>query len=206
MTPIERVRARSAARNTLGVSPNASKEDISKAWHRKARRLHPDRHDGDAAAFHRAREAHDMLMAEISADCSRDSRSNSRSNAPGRKPDWRRPVLRQREIPVPAGADAACRAQLEAQGEAANGHVPALIRQCGREVTFVFRSALGKGCNHAALPAWGARSGDGMAAHPVRFSSPVSGSGMVILPEEMRAAQFPDARRVRLQFTGTPAQ
>ena len=55
---------RDAALGELGLTPDASDDDIRRAWRRLARETHPDLHPGDDAAgskFARAREAYEAL-------------------------------------------------------------------------------------------------------------------------------------------------
>ena len=50
----------------LGVSRDATQEEIKRAFRRKARETHPDANPGDAAAEHRFREA--ALAYEVLSD------------------------------------------------------------------------------------------------------------------------------------------
>ena len=50
--------------NTLGVSRNANKDDIKRAYRRLVQKYHPDRNPGNKAAeekFKQVREAYDVL-------------------------------------------------------------------------------------------------------------------------------------------------
>ncbi len=58
---------RDAALGELGLTPDASDEDIRRVWRRLARETHPDLHPGDAGAaskFARVREAYEALTTE----------------------------------------------------------------------------------------------------------------------------------------------
>jgi curved DNA-binding protein CbpA len=47
--------------DTLGIAPDASADEIKKAYRKKAMETHPDREGGDAAAFQAVEQAHQVL-------------------------------------------------------------------------------------------------------------------------------------------------
>lgn len=47
--------------DTLGVTPDASKSDIKKAYRSKAQKAHPDKEGGDEEVFHQIQVAYDVL-------------------------------------------------------------------------------------------------------------------------------------------------
>ena len=51
------------ARTVLGVTADASQDEIRRAWRRLALQSHPDKHPGDAGAAARFREATDAYRA-----------------------------------------------------------------------------------------------------------------------------------------------
>src|SRR6056297_2432245 len=61
MSPIEKVTARSAALDALGLSGAASPEDIRNAWRRLVFNTHPDKMAGEATAFLTAKAAFEYL-------------------------------------------------------------------------------------------------------------------------------------------------
>jgi len=61
MSPLERVQARTAALEALGLEGSASSREIRKAWKRVAFETHPDRSAGETAAFLRAKTAFEYL-------------------------------------------------------------------------------------------------------------------------------------------------
>ena len=48
----------------LGVARGASADDLKKAYKKKAMHLHPDRHEGDEAAFKELSQAYSSLASE----------------------------------------------------------------------------------------------------------------------------------------------
>lgn len=56
----------SDARALLGVDHNASADEIRRAFRAAAKRLHPDRPDGDTAAFMAVKAAYDKLQSPLS--------------------------------------------------------------------------------------------------------------------------------------------
>ena len=48
----------------LGVAQGASAQDLKQAYRKKAMHLHPDRHDGDEAAFKELSQAYSSLASE----------------------------------------------------------------------------------------------------------------------------------------------
>jgi hypothetical protein len=138
MTPIERVRAKDAARAVLGVPAAADATEIRAAWRRAAFAAHPDRHGGDQSGFVRAKAAYDILSAGFDTEADRaapaaatPTRTTAVHEAPRRAgpaarrtpraPDEaaagaapRRPRIAERETPVPGAARAACLDRLAA--------------------------------------------------------------------------------------------
>ena len=135
MTPIERVRAKDAARAILGVRPAADATEIRAAWRRAAFDAHPDRHGGDQSGFVRAKAAYDLLSAGVEAGVVAGAehgpaagaqapcavpRTTSRAGPRGARaaahasagPAPQRPRIAERETPVRAAARAACHDRL----------------------------------------------------------------------------------------------
>ena len=66
-------------RKVLGVSENATDEDIHRAWRKLAAKHHPDR-GGNTEAFHRITRARDRLLNPAEAE-REDARANATSGA-----------------------------------------------------------------------------------------------------------------------------
>lgn len=136
MTPIERVRAKDAARAVLGVRSSADAAEIRAAWRRAAFAAHPDRHGGDQRGFVQAKAAYDLLSAQFEIEEGQSAhrettRAETRQSegaprtaahparhtarrAPGTAsgPAPQRPRLAERETPLAEAATIACRALL----------------------------------------------------------------------------------------------
>jgi hypothetical protein len=230
MTPIERVRAKDAARTVLGVRSTADATEIRAAWRRAAFAAHPDRHGGDQSGFVRAKAAYDLLSAGFDTEATEPPAAAPARAQPARRgtrpaaeatagPAPRRPRIAERETPVPDDARAACHdrlargadlpvaAHLRLHREAAAhpagrpaDHVPQAVRRRGRAMTLVLGGPLSAGHNRVAVPA-GLLEGAAFGdAQVIAITAPREGAGDVIVPETVRARLFPGCREVRLRF------
>ncbi|MGI9369200.1 MAG: DnaJ domain-containing protein, partial [Ruegeria sp.] len=64
MEPIDRIKARAAAFEELGLAQRAGSDEVRAAWRSIAFRAHPDQQNGDSSEFTRAKKAYDFLRAE----------------------------------------------------------------------------------------------------------------------------------------------
>lgn len=204
MTPFERIQAKSAALQTLGLGHYSDAIEIRDAWRRIAFETHPDRASGRRAEFERAKSAYDFLrreMPEAALEAAPDMDAAPAGVAT-------RPRLRTRTERLSPVAAAECRALLDArrseraEAGACQDHVPVEICRRGRHVTYLFTAPLARGENRLAMPAneMGGRRGAG----PVLFTlrSATGGAGEVALGEAQRAQLFPGAKSVLLRFAG----
>ena len=99
MGPIERVRARAAAFDALGVDHSAGPGEIRDAWRRAAFQEHPDHAGGNDADFAKAKAAYDVLRQD-----GRAAPAGSDANARDSKP--RRPSMKARVVQFPNGTEA----------------------------------------------------------------------------------------------------
>ncbi len=196
MTPIEKVRARAEALNTLGVSRSATEAEIHAAWRRQVFRLHPDQNPGKEAEFGRIRWAYDLLC---------EGAGSARAPAPpAGQPRPRRPDLCERVMELPERTIAECRAALDSRPSRrkVTDHLPGSVRRRGREMTFLVRTPLVEGPNRIALPADNEAHPRPVPPRVVRFNSPRSGVGIINVPAALLPQMFPGARRVSIEFTG----
>lgn len=71
---------------TLGVSPGASRDDLTRAFRRLARITHPDK-GGDPERFKAVTEAYDAARRIVSRG---DDVAGTRASEPRERYDWRR--------------------------------------------------------------------------------------------------------------------
>ncbi|KUJ73328.1 hypothetical protein AVO45_14665 [Ruegeria marisrubri] len=223
MSPIERVRARAAALEELGVASGAGPEEIREAWRRAAFDAHPDRAGGDGDDFARVKAAYDVLRK---AGLTGPDRSESANRAP--RP--RRPRVAPRDISFSDQEKAACQALLDANlvnaenivsvtpADAGNGgiatatpwsgpkdHVPVAVRCEGRRLTYFVNAAASTGINRVALPASALATSRNARPTLVEFRCAKAGPGEVTVPEGLRSQRFPGARKVSIRFLGDTA-
>ncbi|TMV09771.1 J domain-containing protein [Ruegeria sediminis] len=217
MGPIDKVRARTAALEELGVDVDAGPDEIREAWRRVAFQAHPDHSGGDNEDFARAKAAYDVLRKEGlagSAHCAR--------NVP---PKPRRPKIEVRVIEFSVEEMATCQALLDAnvvsldnlsfvdadglkekpaQPAARDGapkdHVAIAVRCHGRHLTYIVASTAEAGINRVALPASVLEHARRAKPKIVVFRCPKAGTGEVTLPATIQSQMFPGARQVSIRF------
>ena len=209
MSPIERVRARVAAVELLGLHRNADHEEVRAAWRRAALELHPDKAGGDRARFADAHAAYEFLSDDAASE--RFTMANSArvqgAVAPSPRQAMHRPKVAKREIQLPPEVVAECRSHLSESGEgaaavtlAASDHVAEAVVREGREITYQVETPLIAGRNRVALPTSWVDSARKPKPAVLTFSSPRAGSGEILVPDAVRQRVFPGARSVRLRF------
>ena len=209
MSPIERVRARAAAAELLGLRRNADHEEVRAAWRRAALELHPDKAGGDRARFSDAHAAYAFLSDDAENDRFTMA-SSARANetvAPSARQVVHRPKLAKREISLPAEVIAECRAFLANDGAeeapavlTAADHVAGAVVREGREITYQVETPLVAGRNRVAVPTSWVDCARKPKPAVLTFSSPRAGSGEILVPDAVRQRVFPGARSVRLRF------
>lgn len=214
MSPIERVRAKTAASEILGVSHHASREELRVAWHRAAKELHPDQDGGDGRRFAQARAAYELLSNSESADLDIAAFVRATYAPAARSTSIRRPQVAARVSPLAPEIIEECRTRLAAVATGAGApdgaetaerrpeadHVPHSVARQGRQVTYRIATPLVAGVNRVALPtALIPQRGRGAPAI-LQFVSERSGTGEFAVPDDICRQRFPGARDVRIVF------
>lgn len=207
MSPIEKVTARSAALDALGLSGSASPEDIRSAWRRLAFDTHPDKMAGVATAFLEAKAAFEYLGGKdktFGAPGKWEPAFEAGPAGAARRPRPRPGIVAQTE---PLGKDdiALGRALLEQDPvERATDHVVEALERKGRNLVYMVRGAAGAGVNRVALPA-AILSGHRGKVRPtvVTFDLVRASVDEYVVPDDTRHAMFPGARDVRIRFCGS---
>ncbi|SNS78452.1 J domain-containing protein [Tropicimonas sediminicola] len=208
MSPIERVRAKAAASEILGVSSHASLEELRAAWRRAAKVLHPDQDGGDTRRFAQAKAAYDLLSNNEPEDLDVAAFARSTRTAPARNASVRRPQVAARVSPLSREILEACEAKLKAHGAAedasagrpAGHHVPHSIARKGREITYRIATPLIAGVNRVALPTSVLGGHRREAPAILQFASQKAGAGEIEVPEAILRQRFPGARSIRISF------
>lgn len=206
MSPIERVRAKAAASEVLGVRAHANSSEVRAAWRRAARQLHPDQDGGDSRNFVNARAAYEFLCdeqrPEPAAPCKGEQMDACADSSKNRVVT--RPRLATRVEPISSGNMEACQSLLAEQtGRTDSDHVPASVARKGRELTFMVETPLAVGVNRVALPAGLLQGNASTKATVLKFSSRNAGAGNVELPAAVCAQHFVGARVVKIHFAVT---
>lgn len=208
MEPVTKVQARTDALRVLGLSQDASANDIRDAWRNIAFQAHPDHTGGDYGGFSRAKTAYDFLRKEGFA-----TRRKVDDTAP------RRPRLKRRLIDLKSAEIEACKGLLnpdpaleyapdgaqKTQGagkkpSAASDHIPDAVGCYGRDLTYFVPSSVCKGENRIALPTSLLASGKKHEADILTFQSKNAGGGEIIIPDTICARKFPGAKSVKIRF------
>ena len=227
MSPFERVRARAAALEVLGVSHYADQEEIRAAWRKLAFESHPDRNEGNHIDFERVRAAYDFLQEGPKPQTAPepkkpDAPPPSRMSVP-------RPTLTKRVDDLDDHVRGACRDLLKSDARVTSGmtaanddpsvsapgsddnavksksakdHVPDAVSRLGRRLTFQVSRPLSKGINRVALPTTVLANDRVPNPRILSFFSHDDGAGVVHVPDSVAREMFPGARSVRIRFVG----
>ncbi|MEL6643503.1 MAG: DnaJ domain-containing protein [Pseudomonadota bacterium] len=200
----------------LGVSQEASKDDIRAAWRRRTFEHHPDRNGGDSTEFVRIRAAYDVLQGVVEPARPADATVAPRRVRPAMSsriteisPTTRDlcEELLSSDDDAPAGNSGAVAetSDSEASGRdrhRANAHVPSALRQHGRKLTYIVRAPIAEGINTVAVPTGELHDRRKIMPKLVTLDAASAGDGSFEVPEDVRQTHFPGARSVRIQFAG----
>lgn len=194
MTPIERVSAKSRSLSMLGLTAQATRTDIRKAYKSLAFETHPDRAQGSAETFARVAEAYHYL--NDNADALGIAEAAPRPVRPSRVS---RPVVQSCETVFTPDAVEECRASLDTRDPTPQ-HVSTQLHRLGRSLTYFVPTPAANGLNRVAVPTGDLV--DSRHVHPsvVTLDSQDLTGGVYDVPEHVCASQFPGARSVRIRF------
>lgn len=231
MSPLEKVRARAAALEVLGVSHHANQDEIRTAWRRLAFESHPDRNDGAHVDFERVRAAYDFLQGgpvPVAVPDKPVATEDAPAPAPSR-PKVPRPSLTKRVEDLGEEIQDACQSVLkederiaagmaaansaaaddapqtveaEARARPFKDHVPASFSRLGRSLTFRVNNPLRKGINRVAMPTTVLAHDKAPNPRILSFFSHDDGAGVIHVPDSVAREMFPGAKSVRLRFVG----
>lgn len=193
MTPIERVRAKATALETLGLRGAAGPSDLRKAYKKRVVSVHPDTAGGSHEAFVAVRNAYEFLLEDF-----RKTQDRVVPKAPARRD---RPVSRPVETVFDLEDVAACsKLQERDEFQCSARHIAVKMLRRGRTLTYFVPTALRSGLNKVAMPA--PDLGDAHGTRPVMVTIRSSGAGesQATLPQTLASRLFPGAREVHLCF------
>lgn len=146
MTPFERVKIRSKALETLGVSGNPSKTEIKKAFRKLAFEKHPDRGTGTHEEFALISDAYQLLY-----DSAADDNPPPADTA---DPSFRvsRPSAKLSETAFDHETVSACHALLDDLEVTGARHAATRLARKGRMLTYIVPGRPADGLNKVALP------------------------------------------------------
>ena len=206
MSPIDRVVSRTEAYDTLGLSLQATRSEIRKAYRDLAFAKHPDRNPDGAKEFSRITAAYKFVCDHAeewgiidAPEPAREPRSGSpRSISPRRVVS--RPSLKATEEEFDASTQAECERFLEASGGTGAQHVPSAVYRMGRNLTYNVPTPMMKGRNEVALPTGMLVDSRKTLPKLVICDFRDAHGCMFEIPEDVCAEHFPGARRIQIRF------
>lgn len=197
MTPIERIRIKSDALATLGITGTPNRSEIKKAYRQTVKSRHPDRGLGTSEELMKINEAFEYLM---------ETTELSEARVRSTPMDWEATVHRPTkkncvETVFDAPALAACQTLHDEDDTlAAARHVATRMLREGRSLTFVVPSKAGRGTNRITLATTDLA---GRAGKPVILTvrSMDIVDSLAEVPPSIVARLFPGAKSVSIAFT-----
>ncbi|MEM8631859.1 MAG: J domain-containing protein [Pseudomonadota bacterium] len=216
------------ARQTLGLTEDAGRDDVITAWRRLAFETHPDRMNGDSTEFVRVKEAVTLLIGEPNKhlhEVVAPAKSPSAASRPTGPTRPRRVSTAERTTALGEEATAICESALNHHGggyglhvgrlsrhiikpaqhlsiEASDtaDHIPFKVRRSGRNVSYIVRTPVQKGDNRVSLPANSSIGRRNVRAEVLRFEADATGQAVLDVPEEVCAELFPGDHSIRVHF------
>ncbi len=218
MTPIERVSIKSQALAVLGLNnTTASDDDIRLAYRARVREKHPDRCNGESAAFLKITEAFNFLSGETDSfdpteaeNKGADTRPVSRTRRPSMdftpRPRTRsatlsrpvsKPAVQETETAFSPSVLHACKAMLGDEG----GFLATHQKRAGRKLAYTVPVRLLNNVNKVAIPTGDLFDADQLKPSVLSIPASEITGGSYTVPEDIVKEHFPGARRVEICFT-----
>lgn len=194
MFPIERITIRAQAFTILGVSPEATRDEIQHAYRKLTAVMTPGRTD----ELERITEAYRYVCDN--ADELGIPRTPLPANVPEAPRQVSRPSVRAEETVFDSATLDECRALLDADGGPGQMHVAARLYRRGRSLTYIVEAPMARGRNEVALPTGMLTDSRRVLPRIVAFDSRETAGNRYDMPAEMCAAHFPGARAFSISF------
>ena len=204
MLPIDRVKSRNQAFETLGLDLAATKADLKQAYRKLAFSKHPDKNPDCGNEFSRITEAYRFICEHAEEFGIKDAPEPANDPEPVRKTvsarRVSRPSLRAMEHEFDAKAQADCEALLVENEEDSNGHIPSAVYRKGRNLTYYVPTPLLKGRNAVALPTGMLSDARKTLPKLIAFDFRDAPGGYFEVPEDACQRHFPGARQIQIRF------
>ncbi len=204
MSPINRIRSRNSAFETLGLPVTATRADLKQAYRRLAFSKHPDRNPEAGNEFSRITEAYKYICDHADELGLQDvpEPANEPEPAEARVAPRRvsRPSLKATEQEFDGRTQADCEALLVQCEEDSNGHVPSAVYRMGRNLTYFVPTPLLKGRNAVALPTGMLSDARKTLPKLIAFDFRDAPGGFFEVPLETCESHFPGARKIQIRF------
>ena len=194
MFPIERITIRAQAFTILGVSPDASRDEIRDAYRKLTANSSPERADEIA----RITEAFRYVCENAEELAIPDTPPPA--NIPVAPRTVSRPSVRAAETEFDEDTLAECRELLEVQGGPGELHVATRLYRRGRNLTFFVDAPMAKGRNEVALPTGMLSDSRRVLPRIIAFDSREASGSRYEMPAEQCAHFFPGARAFSIRF------
>lgn len=203
-SPIDRIKSRNEAFDTLGLSLTATRSDLKQAFRKLAFSKHPDRNPEAGQEFSRITEAYkyicdhaDEIGIKDAPEPANDPEPVTGAVSPRRVS---RPALKATEQEFDAKSQADCEALLIESEEDSNGHIPSAVYRMGRNLTYYVPTPLLKGRNAVALPTGMLTDARKTLPKLIAFDFRDAPGGFFEVPAEACERHFPGARQIRIRF------
>lgn len=201
MSPIDRLASKTQAFETLGVSTEATKNEIRAAYRMLAFKKHPDQHPECGSEFARITEAYRFICEHADELGITEAPAEEEvANEPVAPRRVSRPALQATEEEFDATTMLECEAHLDEYEGTFTGHVPSAIYRKGRNLTYFVKTPLAKGRNAVSLPTGMLEDTRKTLPKLVTFDFRDAHGGYFEMPAETCAEHFPGARKIQIRF------
>lgn len=198
MSPIDRVSLRAQAFTVLGVPPEASRDEIRKAYRKLAFSKHPDQHPEFAKEFALITEAYRTICEN--AEELGLTETPAPANEPVKPSRVSRPSVKAEESQFDAETIAECQAFLDNHDTDGTCHVASRLYRMGRSLTYFVAAPLAKGVNHVAVPTGMIADSRRVLPRIITFDAREAAGSMYEMPSDLCGQHFPGARSLRVRF------